>query len=329
MNAEQVSELITDLSRRAWALAALTIASERGMLRALAEGPRDVASLASVTSLAPKTVAAAADVLVAIGLAHRDGDRIRLDPGLVERCSRPEGHELLNAELRSTVSSILGATRAARDPASVVEGWRADDVDLVRAQGRLSRAVTRQMGMFFTGQPDLHARLSTPGARFLDVGAGAAGLCIAFAELYPTLHVVGIEPSATAVEAARAAIRAEGLDDRIEIRTGLGQSLDERAQYAAAYVAQMFIPDDAIDAVLSATYEALEPGGLVFTGAMSHEGVDLVCSVSRFRNAIWGGSVRTSANVVELLARAGFPDAMAMPVPPGALSPVMAHRPKS
>jgi precorrin-6B methylase 2 len=174
----------------------------------------------------------------------------------------------------------------------------------------------------------VHAQLSAVGARFLDVGAGAAGLGIAYARMYPNLHVVGLEPSEMACAEARREVDAAGFADRVEIRNVFGQDLHEESVYAAAYVAQMFIPDAALAAVLRATCRALVPGGWLTTAAIAVEGADLNAATSRFRNAIWGGSVRHAPEVIAALEAAGFAPVMAAPSPPGAMVPVIARRPE-
>jgi precorrin-6B methylase 2 len=194
----------------------------------------------------------------------------------------------------------------------------------VRAQGIVSRAATFSLAPMLQSIPDLHARLSAPGARFLDVGAGAAGLGIAYATLYPTLQVVGLEPSEVACAEARRAIDDAGLADRIEIRHAFGQELDESATFTAAYVAQMFIPDDAVDGVWRATARALAPGGWLTTATIAIDGADLAASLARFRSAIWGGGVRRAPAVLEALERAGFTELRAIQGP--GMVPILARR---
>jgi hypothetical protein len=151
---------------------------------------------------------------------------------------------------------------------------------------------------------------------------GALG--IAYATLYPTLRVVGLEPSEIACAEARCAIDAAGLSDRVEIRCTFGQDLDEEAAFEAAYVAQMFIPDDAIDAVWRATARALVPGAWLTTGTIAIDGAEIGPSIARFRSAIWGGGVRRPPDVIAALERAGFTEIRALPGP--GLVPILARR---
>jgi hypothetical protein len=319
---EALRTITSDLTRHAWSLAALAIAAERGALSAIAARPCTVDELARVASLAPPTARALADVLAALGAVTIDGEHVR-DAGPLAPYREPAAAALLAADLRSTLGTTRDAAYAAATP-EPIEGWRAVDPVAVRAQGLVSRAMTMSLANLLRATPDLHARLSAPGARLLDVGAGAAGLGIGYATLYPALRVVGLEPSEIACAEARRAIDAAGLADRVEVRRAFGQDLDEEAAYAAAYVAQMFIPDDAVDAVWRATHRALQPGGWLMTGTVAVEGAALAPSLARLRSAIWGGGVRLAPAVSAALDRAGFVDIRALP---GAgVVPILARR---
>jgi len=72
----------------------------------------------------------------------------------------------------------------------------------------------------------------------------------------------------------------------VEVRQAFGQALDEPAAFTAAYVAQMFIPDDAVDAVWRATARALAPGAWLTTGVIAIAGAELNPSITRFRSAM-------------------------------------------
>jgi hypothetical protein len=165
---------ITELSRHAWSLAAIAIAAERGVLSALAERPCTADEIARVASIAAPTARALAGVLSALGIVATDGDQWR-DAGSLARYRDAMAAQVLAAEIRS----MLGTTRDAAYAAAArgaIEGWRAVDPVAVRAQGIVSHAMTLSLAPLLRATPDLDARLSAQGARFLDVGAGAAGL---------------------------------------------------------------------------------------------------------------------------------------------------------
>ncbi|HET6585104.1 MAG TPA: hypothetical protein VFG69_16720, partial [Nannocystaceae bacterium] len=73
---------------------------------------------------------------------------------------------------------------------------------------------------------------------------------------------------------------------------------------------------------------ALEHGGVLLTVAVAQAGDDFFAAITRWRNAAWGGGVRTPDVVIAQLARAGFVDVVAMPGPPGGyVQPIVARRP--
>lgn len=312
--------LTAELNRSAWSISALAIAAERGVLSAIAERPISCEQIAQIASMAVPTARALADVLAALGVVAIGADGNVRDVGPLAAYREVAAAKVLAADLRST----LGTVRDAAYAEGAVEGWRAIDPVAVRAQGIVSHAMTLSLASMLRSIPDLHARLSAPGARFLDVGAGAAGLGIAYATLYPSLHVVGIEPSEIACTEGHAAIKLAGLSDRVELRCTYGQDLQDEAVFAAAYVAQMFVPDVAIEDVWRATARALQPGAWLTTGTIAVDGAEIVPSIARFRSAVWGGGVRRATEVIAALERAGFTDVRALPGQ--AMIPILARR---
>lgn len=327
MTPDATRKLFEELSRHAWALSAVGVAAQRGLLAKLALAPATIDELADAGGLDLTSAAAIVDVIVAAGLASKDGDRVALDEGmrayLVDAGAEGPGHDAI-----ATLAGAAAPLRAAAEKGARVGGWPADDRLAVRAQGRLSGAATRRMVGLFDAIPGLRDRISRPGASLLDIGAGAAGLCVAFAQTFPDLRVIGIEPSAAALVEARATIAAAGLGSRIALRQQLGEDLDDDGLHTVAWVAQMFVPDDAIDGVWRATLRALEFGGVLLTLAVAQGGDDFFSAITRWRNAAWGGGVRTPDRVIAQLQSAGFVDVVAMPGPPGGyVQPIVARRP--
>ena len=66
--------------------------------------------------------------------------------------------------------------------------------------------------------PDLHARLSRPGARVLDVGCGHGWSTIALARAYPDAVLEGVDVDAPSTASARANAAAAGVDGRVTFR---------------------------------------------------------------------------------------------------------------
>ena len=322
-----VRRIVQGLCDHAWSLGAVAIAAERGVLDAIAERPVELAELGEVAGLEPVTLRACVDVLCGLGLARLERGVVHGGDALHE-LGGAAGAKVLAADARATLGVIFGAAREASLPQAAVEGWRADDPVIVRAQALVSEATSDRMSALFAALPALAARLHDDDAQLLDVGAGAGGLCVAFARQFPHLHVVGIEPSRVACEEARSAVARAGLSGRVEIRELLAEQMQERERYACAWVAQMFIPDAALPAVLQATLAAIEPGGTLVTGAIASLGDTLLAAISRLRSSVWGGGVRTASDVVAALEHAGFVEARSLTsLGGGAFLPIIARRP--
>lgn len=339
MTPDATRKLLDELSRHAWALSALGVASQRGLLARLFDAPATTAQLAEAGGIDLGTTSVIVDVVVALGLANRDGEHVALDDGLRAHLAEV-GPAMVGHDAISTLGAAIAPLRAAAEaggkpggrtplPTTIpLGGWPAGDRWIVRAHGRLSEATAPRMSALFEKVPGLRERLERPGASILDVGAGAAGLCVALARMFPDVRVIGIEPSAEALAEARGLIAAAGLGSRIALRQQLGEHMDDDGLHTCAWVAQMFMPDDAIDAVWRATLRALEFGGVVLTAAVAHQGEDFFSAITRWRNLAWGGGVRTAAVVAAQLEAAGFVDVLVIDMPPGAPAiPIVARKP--
>jgi hypothetical protein len=324
-------KLFDELSRHAWALSALGIASQRGLFGRLLDAPATAAELADAGGLDLGTTTAIVDVVVALGLASKVGDHVAIDDGLRAYLGEV-GPAMVGHDAISTFGAASTPLRAAAQTGaqvqSVIGGWPAGDRLVARAQGRISEATSRRMAALFDNVPGLRERLERPGASMLDVGAGAGGLSVALARMFPDVRVIGIEPSADALAEARTVIAAAGLGSRIALRQQLGEHMDDDGLHTFAWVAQMFVPDDVIDAVWRATLRALEFGGVLLTAAVAREGEDFFSAITRWRNTAWGGGARTADVVAAQLTAAGFVDVSTYPTADGgALIPIVARKP--
>jgi len=75
-------------------------------------------------------------------------------------------------------------------------------------------------------------------ARVLDLATGTADLAILIANMAPTAHITGIDPSVGMLTVGRKKTKDAGLDDRIELREGDAQAIE--------------LPDRSVDAVTMA-----------------------------------------------------------------------------
>jgi len=62
--------------------------------------------------------------------------------------------------------------------------------------------------------------------RVLDLASGTADIALAVARHYPSIQVLGIDPSAGMLEVGRSKVASAGLESRIELQIGDAQSLD-------------------------------------------------------------------------------------------------------
>jgi SAM-dependent methyltransferase len=114
--------------------------------------------------------------------------------------------------------------------------------------------------------PDLHARLSRPGARVLDVGCGHGWSTIALARAYPEAVLDGVDVDAPSMASAAANAAAAGVDDRVTFRTADAAGLAGGSAGAAYDVAFAFecVHDMAQPvSVLRAIRDVLAPDGVL------------------------------------------------------------------
>jgi SAM-dependent methyltransferase len=288
--------LLNELNTSAGALAALGAALE---------------ARAAGHALAPGLAAAVSGVLEALGVAT---SLAALAPGELGT---------LLAELRVFAASHrqLAAPRPP-DP-----GWAPACPALIQAAGEVSatlpRFIERTIAPRLAGLAD---RLATPGARFLDVGAGAAALSIEMARTWPALAVVGLEPWGPALDIARANVLAAGLRERVELRADRAEELADAASYDLAWVPSFFVGEPALGRVLERVRCALRAGAWLILPVLQAEPDTLGGSVVRLRAALWGGSAPTLGEAAARLSAAGFIDLESLASSPGGATGLLAGR---
>lgn len=180
--------------------------------------------------------------------------------------------------------------------------------------GGLQTFVARRL---LPGVPGVRARLEA-GCRLLDVGCGAGGLMTRIAQAWPSVRCHGVDVDAHGIAAARERLAEAGLADRVSI----AQVGGEAAQTENAFdIATMFevlheIPVAARADVLTQTFRALKPGGILFildeTYPSSHAELRqpaYAFSVQTgYGELTWGNVVPTREEQEALLSGAGFRD---------------------
>lgn len=124
----------------AWGLSALTAALEAGLWDQL-EVPATADMVGERTRMSREVAQALLDVLVALELVRREGERYALQPEL-EAAVTGSGKEALLAELRSNSMQARDLVERAR-VGTVSAGWTYSDPQILQAQGtRSAVAVT-------------------------------------------------------------------------------------------------------------------------------------------------------------------------------------------
>ena len=316
---------VAELADGAWALAALSVSLEKGLLRALAEGA-DAAAAARRTGLPQALVTRLLDVLVALGAAERDGDAYRPAPAAEPLLADRAVAERLAAEARSTLlqAADLGArSRGGLD----LEGWRHEDPDILRNQGVSSASAVPVLAAAFPSLGDLAERMQAPGAAALDVGTGVAAIAVALCRRFPELRVVGLEPAKAPMAEARRNVVAAGLEDRVELRGQRVEDLADEAAFDFAFLPVVFLSTETVRAGLAAIRRALRPGGWVVVASLGVPGDELGPALGRLKATLWGSEALSPDAVRALCAEAGYAEVRAFDAPPGgALVPVAGRR---
>jgi SAM-dependent methyltransferase len=316
-----VAEDLGQLAAGTWGVAVLTACAELGMVEALQE-PASAAALAAGAGVSPALAERLLDVLVALGLAERDGDGYRGTPELFER---PPAY--LAADGASGLLQAADLVRRAASGTLGGDAWSHTEPLVLQAQGTMSAGAVPMLARFvFPSASGIPERLEA-GAAFLDVGAGVGAISIALCRLYPALRAVGLEPMQAARALAVANVAEAGLSDRIELRAELVQELEEVEEFDIVWLPLSFLPRVIVPAALERLQRAMRPGGLLLTATHGGTGDDLAGAAARLRAVLWGGDAPAPDEVSELLAAAGFDDVALGQIPGSTLVPMRARRP--
>jgi SAM-dependent methyltransferase len=306
---------VGELSIAAWALSALAFALETGVVDEI-RAPATPAAVAGRRGVPLLLAEAILDVLQAIGLVHREGQAFVADPGLVS-CLDGPAREQLQAEIRS--NQLQGSHLVESGKQGVVStGWRHDDSEILQAQGTRSKVVVEAfVNHVFSGLTGLVENMQAPNASFLDVGSGVAAISIEMCRRFPTLRAVGLDPLETALDQAARNIERAKLKDRIELRRGKVEDLEDDAAFDLAQVPIFFLPTAVLPEGLARVHRALRPGGWVVLQVLGAAGQDLRPSVLRLWCVVWGSEAVAPEQAASMLRRAQFQDVAILPPLPG------------
>jgi len=206
--------------------------------------------------------------------------------------------------------------------------WGGQSDEALLAQGRTSAQGAALFARHvFPALPGLTDALGRPGARMLDVGTGVAALAVAYAELFPSLTVVGIDvlPRALALAASTRAGSTAG--DRVLLREQDVTTVDETGAYTLAWLPAPFVPEEPLRAGVARISRALVPGGWLVMGHGRYTGDPVADAISRFKTVAFGGTALDDAQAARLLGDAGLVDVRNVATPPGAPALTAGRRP--
>ncbi len=188
--------------------------------------------------------------------------------------------------------------------------------------GPLSRVIVPSLA-------GLAERLSKPGATFLDVGVGVAGLAIAAARTWPELRVVGIDPWQPSLALGRENVKSANLEKRIELREQRAEDLVDENFFDLAWIPAVFMPEATLKLACERVLRSLRPGGWMLFNAIEQLGDPLMDATWRLRLAMFGGTALSPQDAEALLRDAGYDEVQTLCGPPGVALRLVAGRKKS
>lgn len=191
--------------------------------------------------------------------------RFSLPPGPAEVLLDERSLNYLGPLARMAVAAgrrIDDLMSAYRDGGGV--SWAELGADARESQSALNRPwFSRRLGPALAEVTDLHAQLSRPGARILDVGCGGGWSSIALARAYPQASVLGVDVDLPSIDAARGTAAAEGLAERVQFLVAEGEALSDTEPFDAAFAFECLHDMPRPVEVLTAMRQSVRPRGSV------------------------------------------------------------------
>jgi hypothetical protein len=239
--------------------------------------------------------------------------------------------ELVDMPAEQAAGLAAQAAAPVHQVASVMRGegqlWEAQSDHALIAQGEASRIRAaegaKECIALLAGLPEAFAS----GASMLDVGTGVGAMAVAYAELFPSLRVVGIDVLPRVLVLAEKTVAASSAKDRIELREQDVSSLEEPDTYALAWLPAPFIPESALDAGVRRVFDALVPGAWMIVGHGKYGGDPLADAVGRFKTVAYGGTALDNGQAQAMLRGAGLGDVTTLPSPAGAPALTVGRKP--
>ncbi|HEY2442879.1 MAG TPA: class I SAM-dependent methyltransferase [Streptosporangiaceae bacterium] len=278
----------------AWSLAALALV-------AAGDGP-------------PEITAAAQQLLGASGITAAPGQPA---PGTDTATAQQIANQA-TAPLHQAVALASGR----------VISWSDQSDQALLAQGRASALGARFFAqVVLPVMGDLGSRLAAPGARMLDAGTGVGALAVAFAQVFPQLHVLGIDVLDRPLDLARQNIAASDVAARVTVRKQDVAGFTDDTGFDLAYLPAPFVARPALQAGLPRVVAALRPGGWVFVAHGKFGATPAEDSLTRLKTLVYGGTPLDDAEAFSLLRSAGLTSVRLLPTPEGAPGITIGQKP--
>ena len=182
--------------------------------------------------------------------------------------------------------------------------------------------------------PDIHKRLSAGSARVADLGCGEGWLSIGLAKVYPSIHVIGVDPDSASIDAARRHASEANVSDRVSFELGDAAGLGSGEPFDLVLIFEALHDMSRPVDVLRAARELLSPEGAVVVvderTADAFIGMALDNPIERFLYAVSTtvclpnslaeqpsaaiGTVMRSSMVERLAREAGFTSTEVLPI---------------
>jgi predicted RNA methylase len=209
-----------------------------------------------------------------------------------------------------------------------VINWSDQSDQALLAQGRTSALGARFFAeMALPAMGDLRGRLAAPGARMLDAGTGVGALAVAFAQVFPQLHVLGIDVLDRSLDLARQNIAASDVAARVTVRKQDVAGFTDDTGFDLAYLPAPFVARPALQAGLPRVVAALRPGGWVFVAHGKFGATPAEDSLTRLKTLVYGGTPLDDAEAFSLLRGAGLTSVRLFPTPEGAPGITIGQKP--
>ena len=291
----------------------------RDMLAAIAAWDQAAWSLAALALVAggdgaPEVTAAAQQLLSVSGITAVPGQPV------------PGGDTMTARQIASHATAPLHQAAALATGRAI--SWSAQSDQALLAQGRASAVGARAFAeLMLPMMGDLGSRLTAPGARMLDVGTGVGALALAFAQVFPRLHVLGIDVLDRSLELAGQNIAASEVAARVTVRKQDVAVFTDDTGFDLAFLPAPFIPLPALEAGLPRVAAALRPCGWVFVAHGKFGGTPAEDALTRLKTLVYGGTPLDEAKASGLLRSAGLTSVRPVPTPEGAPGITIGQKP--